>query len=89
MNLTSDGDQLELDLFRGVPWNGHSPRGLTRGHLAVILKARAEGSVSVFVDREQLLLWPELEVKARRHASPSAPLLLPLPWEDGCPNLRA
>ena len=27
------GDQLELDLQGAAPWNGRSPRSLTRGYL--------------------------------------------------------
>ncbi len=52
-----DGDQFRLDLFRGVPWNGRSPRGLTRVGLGLYL--RPEPPVrEVFFDPEQLELWP-------------------------------
>ena len=40
--LNSTQLELELDDVRlKVPWNGRSPRGLTRGSQVVILKAQA------------------------------------------------
>ncbi len=80
-------DQLVLELMDEVkggsskrePWNGRSPRDLTRVALGIILKPRAVKSMSDFVDPDQLMLdlWP--------NKAPSlwdgAPSLLPLPWE--------
>jgi len=71
--------QLELELFPHLPWMGYSPRALTRGHLALILKAQAVKSVSDLVrDPSQLEFWPSRK-KARKIRAPSAPTLLPLP----------
>ncbi len=77
--LPPDGDQLVLDLFRGEPWNGRSPRGLTRGHKPVIFEARAASRHEVFVDPAQLEIWPFEEAIVRegprRAVSAGAPLL--------------
>jgi len=74
-----DAIQLELELFPSLPWMGYSPRALTRGHLALILKPQGVKSVSDFVrDLSQLEFWPARK-KARKFRAPSAPTLLPLP----------
>ncbi len=52
-----DGDQFRLQLFPGVPWDGQSPRALTRGGLALFLRPEPP-SHEVFFDPEQLELWP-------------------------------
>ncbi len=75
-----DGDQLELDLFPGVPWNGHSPRGLTKGRMVLYSKRERQGH-EVDVDPMQLSLWavsvrPPRDKRPRQAAG--APLLLPL-----------
>jgi len=54
-----DGDQLRLDLFPEVPWDGRSPRGLTRSKKGLYLKPelprpRGDGGSS----DDQLELWP-------------------------------
>ncbi len=75
----SDGDQLRLDLFSDSPWDGRSPRVLTRGHLAVIFKAKAGESTSAFLDPRQVDMWPSRPAhreKSRRSEAPAAPLLL-------------
>ncbi len=86
MNYLPDGelhgDQLLLDLFRGEPWGGRSPRALTRGRLGLIFKAQAQTSVSDFVsDENQVDLWPGLSNNPRPIYDGACPLL-PLPWED-------
>jgi len=75
------GDQLELDLFAGIPWGGHSPRGLTRAGKALFLRPEPQGH-GVEVDPMQLLMWP-VASRPRRKSGPQqaagAPSLLPLP----------
>ena len=81
------GEQLMLPFEGGlervrIPWDGRSPRALTRVGLGLILKAQAKKSVSDFeIDLDRLDLFaggiegpPE---------NPGAPLLSPLPWEVG------
>ncbi len=62
----SVGDQLSFVgvLFAGVPWEGRSPRALTRGALGLIFKPQGVKSVSDFVDPEQYDLFPEAKEKA-------------------------
>ncbi len=74
-----DGDQLLLELFKGVPWDGRSPRALTRVGLGVILKARAPEPRGVASEAElerlgQLQLWPY--EKKSPFVYEGAPLLL-------------
>jgi len=72
--------QLRLPLYLGEPWDGRSPRALTRGHVGVILKAQAEKSVSDFVsDENQLDLW--VTVRKAPSLWEGAPSLFPFPWE--------
>ncbi len=52
-----DGDQLELDLFHGIPWDGRQPRALTRGHNLVFLRPEPHRH-EVFFAEDQLELWP-------------------------------
>ena len=67
--------QLELDLFPGEPWDGRSPRVLTRGHMGFIFNARA-GRARVQVDHTQLHFWPLNEAKRLKRQSRMAPTLL-------------
>ena len=76
------GDQLELrlpglvDLSR-EPWEGRSPRGLTRVALSTIFKAQAEKSTGDFVrDENQYDLWLPVKKAPRKYRG--APLLLAL-----------
>jgi len=72
-----DGDQLRLALFTDEPWDGQSPRALTRVGLGFILKAEAAPPRGPFHDPEQLELWPV--DKPHRERGPvydGAPLLL-------------
>ncbi len=73
-------NQLILDLFRGEPWDGRSPRALTRGADLVILTAGADGH-EVYPDPTQLELWPEPRSHTEKVAggTAGAPTLLPLP----------
>jgi len=54
----------QLSLFEGglpalrIPWDGCSPRELTRAYNTFILKARAAKSTSAIIDPGQLELWP-------------------------------
>ncbi len=72
------GEQLELaldDVRLKIPWEGRSPRGLTRVRISSIFKAQAEKSVSDFVNPDQI------EMSQLRQESPlyeGAPLLSPL-----------
>ena len=69
---------LELDdRRRVVPWDGRSPRELTRAWNTFTLKAQA-GRVHerACIGREQLMLV--FENKSSRGGSSGAPLLLPL-----------
>jgi len=82
MNSVVEVEQLELGLWPGEPWNGRSPRVLTRGHLALIFNARAAEARAFFYDPFQLPLWPtEKRAPRRRLGAPSASTLLPLPKE--------
>jgi len=70
-------NSAQLDLWQGeldaLPWQGRSPRVLTRGHLGLIFKARAVKSVSEFVDPLQLEL--RLTTKKAPWVYRGAPLL--------------
>ena len=69
---------LQLDLFEDVeslPWNGRSPRSLTRGSSALFLRREPQKDERFFVDPEQYDLWATGK-KARRESSRRAPLLI-------------
>ncbi len=79
--LHYDSDQLELDLFPGVPWHGHAPRDLTRSGSGFIFKP--QGVVGdVFADAMQLEIWPVTTTGTERNrVAPvwgGSPSLLPL-----------
>jgi len=70
------GDQLNLRLdWSGIPWDGRSPRGLTRGSKALFLRREPQEDDCFFVDPNQCDLF--LEAKTGSQDSPGAPLLLP------------
>ncbi len=75
------GEQLTLGLYKGVPWDGRSPRVLTRGRLGLIFKTRVVPPRGFpEMDPRQLSLWPEeptLKEGPPRYVG--APLLMPLP----------
>ncbi len=83
--VASEPEQLTLRLFEGEPWDGRSPRGLTRGHLGVIFNPRGEKEHErIRADLNQLWLGlPKEHPEKRAHWAPSvgAPLLIPLPAE--------
>jgi len=71
VNSPMNSDQLNLDLWPGVPWGGQSPWSLTRSHSSLFLRQKPP-SHEVFFDPEQLELWPlTLATKKER-----APLVL-------------
>ena len=75
-----DGDQLRLDLFKGEPWDGRNPRGLTRAFNPLFLGPEPDLHEVNMRDPEQLdLFWRE--VATQREKPPEfvyrgAPLLL-------------
>ena len=74
------GDQLELDLFTGVPWSGRSPRALTKARSGLFLR-REPGGHEVDPDPLQLSFWPvarKATRQKRRRQAAGAPPLLPL-----------
>ncbi len=92
--LTRDGEQLEFRLFDSEPWDGRSPRALTKARKALFLRQKPP-SHEVFFDPEQLEFWPET-LATQKDAPPvrygGAPLLVDvargrrprflLEWED-------
>ena len=76
------GDQLSLFegglIFPGTPWDGRSPRALTRAWCGFIFKPRGAKSVSDFtIDLAQVDMFPEDFESPRVYSG--APSLLPLP----------
>ncbi len=59
------------------PWDGRSPRSLTKARLGFIFKAEPQKHERFFVDPDQLDLFRE--TKPRRPLYGGAPSLLPLP----------
>ena len=76
-----EGDQFVLDLFRGEPWDGRSPRGLTRAGKALYLRPEPPRREVLHVtDRDQYDFWRPMgrqEKKAPQQYR-GAPSLLPL-----------
>ena len=76
-----DGEQLSLDLFVGLPWEGKSPRALTRARSSLFLRPEPPGH-EVVLDPLQLELWPVPRKATRkrrpRPGSVGALSLLPL-----------
>jgi len=79
--ILPDGDltvQVELalaDTHVRVPWEGQSPRALTRGYERFILKAQAKESMSEFGRNEdQFDLWATMEERPWVYSG--APLLV-------------
>jgi len=78
--LPHDGDQLRLDLFKGEPWDGRAPRGLTRVQISLSLR-REPLSHAVETDPLQLDFWrrhSKATKRKRLEEAPRAPSLLPL-----------
>jgi len=66
--------QLELDLFPGEPWNGRSPRGLTRVGLGLFLRREPQKDACDGIAEGQLEMFPAAIRGSRQYAG--APLLL-------------
>ena len=88
--LTSEGDQLELGLGQSrVPWDGRSPRGLTKVAMgltnvpiALVFNREVAGHEVFFRDTNQVDLWPSEPAfweKEPPHLWGGSPSLLPLP----------
>ncbi len=80
--LPPDGDQLRLDLFKGVPWDGRRPRGLTRVQIELSLRQEPPRH-EVYMDPAQLEVWPGSVRPSRRKKAPTGSVggarsLLPL-----------
>jgi len=71
--------QLRLALFMGQPWDGRSPRGLTKVALGLILKPRGVRRESIFADPLQIDMFARKRAPRLRLGAPSASTLLPLP----------
>ncbi len=79
--LLRDGDQLRLDLFAAEPWDGQSPRVLTRTFGRLFLRQKPPSHEVFFVDPDQYDLWRPIghpEEKAPPSSSGGALSLLPL-----------
>ncbi len=76
-----NSEQLELDLFPGEPWDGKSPRALTRGRLLFILKPGGAKSMRDEVDPLQYDMWPTA-TNAPRFVYRGAPLLRRFSYEE-------
>jgi len=75
--------QLELDLDdvrQRIPWEGRSPRGLTRVNMELFLSRGAQKAVRCDLGPGQLSLFPEAKKGSRIYSG--APLLLPLLEDD-------
>ena len=81
MTFSMNSEQLELELFRGLPWDGRSPRVLTKGFIPLFLRQKPSPH-EVFFNADQLELWP-IDRPHREKTPPSpyggAPLLVDLP----------
>ena len=75
---------VQGDLFVDVatlPWYGRSPRGLTRGAIALFSRREPQKPERFFVDPGQYDLFPAATIKAPWKYQ-GAPLLLELEEED-------
>ena len=70
--------QLQLGLFRNEPWEGRSPRGLTRARLGVIFKPRGVKDDCFFVDSLQFEMFPEAIKTSHPVIWGGSPSLIPL-----------
>jgi len=52
------GEQLNLKLYPEDPWDGVSPRVLTRGYRFLSLRRKPAKSTRLVEDPEQLEFWP-------------------------------
>ena len=77
--LLRDGDQLVLGLWVGEPWQGSSPRTLTRAAQLLFSKRKLPEATRYWEDPEQLEFWPADGLhfeKGPGRDSSGAPLLL-------------
>ncbi len=73
--LNSRQLELELDDVRlNLPWDGRSPRGLTRAAMSLFSSQEAQKSVSAFVDPEQGDLFKKAAPEQYSGAAPLLPL---------------
>ena len=81
VGILGDSDQYELDLFPELPWNGRSPRGLTKAVSVLFLRPEPPGH-EVEADPMQLDFFHSQRRATKRNRAPGkqpgAPLLLPL-----------
>jgi len=88
MGFLREGEQLQLSLgLRKEPWDGRSPRALTKVGLGLFLRPEPP-SHGVKEWDDQLLFWPverHTPKKAPGASTPGAPLLLEcrLPFGEG------
>ncbi len=68
--------QLELELWQGEPWEGRSPRVLTKGFIPLFLRRKPQKDERFFVDPCQMDLFHA--AKTGPPPSVGAPLLIPL-----------
>ncbi len=71
LDSSRDGDQFTLDLFREVPWEGRSPRALTRGNKLLYLRQEPPKPRGEVLLCEQLELWPVEGHTEREAPSPT------------------
>ena len=76
--MASEGEQLTLFgcLFEGEPWQGSSPRALTRAAKALFLRPEPQNDDGYGIDPRQVDMW--LPAKKAPRLSRGAPSLLPL-----------
>jgi len=72
-----NSSQLSLRLDWGsVPWEGQSPRALTRAAIALFSRREPQKDDRFFVDPDQLDFFRLVSEKAPREVSRGAPLLV-------------
>ena len=70
--------QLDLwpEWLARLPWNGRSPRALTRSAMALFLRRKPQKADRFFVDPEQYDMFPAAKTGPPQYGG--APLLVPL-----------
>jgi len=63
--------QVDLD---GLPWQGQSPRGLTKAQKALFLRREPQKDERFFVDPDQVDMWLPAKKAPRKYRG--APLLV-------------
>jgi len=72
-----DGGQYRLQLFTGSPWDGLSPRVLTRRFILLFLRQKPPRH-EVFFDPEQIEIWPGLFGHQKERPPPKLSVGAPL-----------